>query len=93
MENNRWTFITNHAAVLTILDRTDQQTAREIGAALQITNRTVYRIIRDLEQAGYISKHKSGRENRYVLNKSLPLRRENQRNIQVRNLLEAISQQ
>jgi DNA-binding MarR family transcriptional regulator len=93
MGSRQWTFITNHAAVLTLLDRGDHLTAREIGADLNITIRTVYRIIQDLEQAGYLSKYKAGRENRYLLNKSLPLRRENQRDIQVRELLEAISDQ
>jgi len=92
MGSKQWTFITNHAAVLTLLDREDHLTAREIGASLNITIRTVYRIIQDLEQAGYLTKRKAGRENRFQINKSLPLRRENQRDIQVRELLEAIAE-
>ena len=87
----QWTFITNHAAVLTLLDQEEHLTAREIGAILDITVRTVYRIIQDLEQAGYITKHKEGRENRYAINKSLPLRRNNQWEVQIRELLQAIS--
>ena len=55
------------------------------------TTRTVYRIIRDLEQEGYIKKIKAGRENRYTVNQRLPLRRKNQRDIQIRELLQAIS--
>jgi DNA-binding MarR family transcriptional regulator len=93
MSNNHWTFITNHAAVLTLLGREDNLTARKIGSQLNITTRTVYRIIRDLEQEGYIKKSKDGRENRYTVNQTLPLRHKNQRDIQVRELLLAISHQ
>ena len=93
MSNNLWTFITNHAAVLTLLGREDNLTARKIGSQLNITTRTVYRIIRDLEQEGYIKKSKDGRENRYTVNQTLPLRHKNQRDIQVRELLLAISDQ
>jgi DNA-binding MarR family transcriptional regulator len=93
MSNNHWTFITNHAAVLTLLGREDKLTARKIGSLLNITTRTVYRIIRDLEQEGYIKKSKDGRENRYTVNQTLPLRHKNKRDIQVRELLLAISDQ
>lgn len=91
MSEKHWTFITNHAAVLTLLAREDNLTARKIAAELNITTRTVFRIIQDLEQGGYITVSKQGRENRYTVNQSLPLRRENQRDIQVRNLLGAIT--
>ena len=91
MAIKRWTFITNHAAVLTMLAREENLTARRIAAALNITTRTVYRIVHDLETEGYITVSKEGRENRYAVNQSLPLRRESQRDIQVRNLLQAIT--
>ena len=91
MGKKRWAFITNHAAVLTLLDQEDHLTAREIGAMLDITIRTVYRIIHDLEVEGYLFKSKQGRENRYALNKSLTLRRNYQQEIQIRDLLQAIT--
>ena len=91
MDIQKWAFITNHAAVLIILDRDEQITAREISLELGITIRTVYRIIRDLEQAGYINKQKEGRENSYTINKSLPLRRNGQREIHVYDFLQLIS--
>ncbi len=93
MGSNNWTFITNHAAVLTLLNDDNQLTARAIGRILNITSRSVYRIIQDLEQEGYIAKSKSGRRNIYTINKSLPMRRAPQRDIQVRDLLSAISNQ
>jgi DNA-binding MarR family transcriptional regulator len=91
MTNKKWTFITNHAAVLTLLNREERLTSREIAAALDITERTVIRMIKDLEAEGYITKRKEGRENRYTINKDLPLRRNDQREVYVRELLELIS--
>ena len=91
MTNKNWTFITNHAAVLTLLNREEHLTSREIAAALDITERTVIRIIKDLEAEGYITKRKEGRENRYTINHDLPLRRNEQREVYVRELLQLIS--
>ena len=91
MTKNKWTFITNHAAVITLLDREENLTAREIGMALNITERYVIRIIKDLEAEGYITKRKEGRENRYTVNKDLPLRRNDQREVSVYELLQLIS--
>lgn len=91
MTKNKWTFITNHAAVLTLLDREEHLTTREIALALEITERSVARIIKDLESAGYIAKRKEGRENRYTVNKDLPLRRSDQREVDVHALLQLIS--
>ena len=91
MSKNKWTFITNHAAVLTLLNREENLTAREIALTLDITERSVHRIIKDLAYAGYITKRKEGRENRYTVNKDLPLRRNDQREVSVQELLQLIS--
>jgi len=91
MSKQKWTFITNHAAVLTLLDGEEQLTSREIALSLGITERSVVRIIKDLETDGYITKRKEGRQNRYTVNKDLPLRREDQQEVQVRTLLQLIS--
>lgn len=91
MTKNKWTFITNHAAVLTLLSRKEQLTSREIALALDITERSVVRIIKDLESTGYITKHKEGRVNRYTVNEDLPLRRNDQRELSVYELLQFLS--
>jgi predicted transcriptional regulator len=91
MNKNKWTFITNHAAVLTLLGHQEQFTSREIAQTLDITERSVIRIIKDLEADGYITKHKNGRVNRYTINDHLPLRRNDQREIPVREFLQLIS--
>ena len=91
MSKQKWTFITNHAAVLTLLDGEEQLTSREIAISLKITERSVARIIKDLETDGYITKRKEGRQNHYTVNKELPLRREDQQEVQVRTLLQLIA--
>lgn len=91
MTKNKWTFITNHAVVLTFLNHEQRLTSREIASALGITERSVIRIIKDLEAEGYISKRKEGRENRYTVNTDLPLRRNDQREVSVYELLQLIT--
>ena len=82
-----WTFITNHGAVLALVGQEKEITAREIAARLQITERSVMRIIRDLEMADYIIVHKVGRVNNYQVNFAHPLRRPETRETQVGELL------
>ena len=91
MPKNKWTFITNHAAVLTILGSKEQLTSREIALALDITERSVMRIIKDLETDGYITRHKEGRVNRYTVNEELPLRHIDHREVSVYELLQLLS--
>ncbi|MGB7875477.1 MAG: MarR family transcriptional regulator [Anaerolineales bacterium] len=93
MAKNKWTFITNHAAVLTLLNRQEHLTSREIALALGITERSVIRIIKDLEAEGYIAKRKEGRNNRYTVNTNLPLRRNDQREVSVYELIQLISRE
>ena len=91
MTENKWTFVTNHAVVLTLLNREENLTAREIAITLGITERTVIRIINDLEAAGDITKRKVGRQNRYTINTDLPLRRHDQREVPAHELIQLLS--
>lgn len=87
MPNKQWTFITNHGAVLALVGQSETITAREIAARLGITERTVLRIIKDLESEGYIQIKKDGRINNYTVNMNQPLRRPDQRDNSVAELL------
>lgn len=87
MPNKQWTFITNHGAVLALIGQSEKVTAREIAARLGITERTVLRIIKDLETEGYIQIKKDGRVNKYTVNMDQPLRRSDQRDNKVAELL------
>ncbi len=61
------TFITNHAAVFSLLANHSRITAREISQPVGITERGVRPIISDLEQDGYIGKICEGRGVRYLV--------------------------
>ena len=82
-----WTFITNHGAVLALLAEHGQITARQIAQELNITTRTVRRIITELESEGYIHIQKEGRRNRYSIDRDRPLRRSDQRSVMDGKLL------
>jgi len=85
-----WTFITNHGSVLALIAHNTEITAREIASQLGITERSVHRIISDLEREGYITRQRSGRVNRYKVNHDLPLRRHYQKETVVGHLLDVL---
>lgn len=69
-----WTFLTNHGQVLLCITRQPRSTAREIAATVGITERAAQRIIADLEVAGYVTRHREGRRNRYEIHPDVPMR-------------------
>ncbi len=72
-----WTFVTNHALVLASIAKKRDQTAREIGDDVGVTERTAHKIILDLERDGYITKTKVGVRNRYRIHPRLPIKTAN----------------
>lgn len=88
---SKWTFVTNHALVLSYINRHPLITARELSLEIGITERAVRKIIADLEAEGYIFKIKEGRRVRYIINAHLPLRHRSQRNKKVADLLRFLS--
>ena len=85
-----WTFVTNHAAVLSFLSRHPRITARELALEVGITERAVRKIIKDLEMEGYILKTRDGRRSRYSIKPKLPLRHKTQRDKPIGDLLEVL---
>lgn len=68
-----WSFITTHGLVLAAIAKHPRSTAREIGDMVNVTERTAHKIIRELEQAGYITRTKIGRNNKYTIHSDMPL--------------------
>ena len=85
-----WTFLTNHALVLSFVAKHPRITARELSASIGITERAVRRVIADLDTGGYIAKKREGRRVRYRINPELPLRHEAHRDKAVGDLLEVL---
>jgi hypothetical protein len=69
-----WTFITNHAQVLLTVARHPDATVAEVARAVRIGERSAYRMLADLQRAGYVRRRKVGRHNSYEIDPKLPLR-------------------
>ena len=85
-----WTFLTNHALVLSFLAQHPRITARELSTAIGVSERAVRRFIADLHAAGYISKKREGRRVKYRINPDLPLRHDTYLEIAIGGFLESL---
>jgi predicted ArsR family transcriptional regulator len=65
--DRRWTFLTNHGHVLVALSRAPDVRIRDLAATVGITERATQNILADLEAAGYVTRQREGRRNRYQL--------------------------
>jgi len=68
-----WTFLTNHARVLLAVAGNPEASVVELAELAQITTRSAYRILSDLQKARYVRRRKLATRNRYELNAGLPL--------------------
>ena len=69
-----WTFLTNHSHVLLCIAEDPDIRGRDIAERVGITERSAQSIVADLVDAGYLTREKVGRRNRYEVNPDLPLR-------------------
>ncbi len=67
--NRHWTLLTNHGRILLLVAQQPDIRIRDLAKAAQVTERTAQTMITDLEEAGYISKKRVGRRNRYTVEK------------------------
>lgn len=82
-----WTFLSTHGQVLLAIGRRPEALMRELADELGMTERAVQRIVKDLEQAGYLTRARVGRRNRYQLHAERPLRHSLVAHRQIRALL------
>lgn len=85
-----WTFLTNHGRVLAYLAKHPRATTREIALEAGVTERTIQKIISDLEADGYIIRQKIGRCNSYIIHPDMPMRHPMERDYAVGSLLLAL---
>ena len=55
---SQWTFITNHAVVLSLISRYPVIIGHELALKIGISERAVRRIIAELQDGGYLKKEK-----------------------------------
>lgn len=73
-DSSGWTFLTNHSHVLLCIAEDTSVRSRDIATRVGITERAVQRIVTELCDAGYVTKVRQGRRNRYTLHLDRPLR-------------------
>jgi hypothetical protein len=88
-----WTFLTNHAHVLLCISRDPGVRLREVATEVGITERAAQRIVAELVDAGYVSREREGRRNRYQVHAKLPLRHPLDQNHEIGALLTLLGDQ
>ena len=68
-----WSFLTNHARVLLAIAADPDARLRDLAGVLGLTERTVFGIVNDLTEEGYVVKERYGRRNRYHIQEELPV--------------------
>jgi len=86
-----WTVFSNHGHVLVCLARNNEARLRDVAADVNITERAVQKIVRELQQGEFISISKHGRCNRYDVNTRKNLRHPLQASCTVGELLSALA--
>jgi hypothetical protein len=79
--------VTSHAHVLECISRDPTVRLRDVAATVGITERTAAQIVNDLEHAGYLTRTRVGRRNRYEVHDQLPLRHPQHRHHTVGDLI------
>jgi DNA-binding MarR family transcriptional regulator len=85
-----WSFLTNHTHVLVCLSRSSATTVRNLALHVGITERSVQRILSDLEESGVVTRIKDGRRNHYEVNLKFQLRHPLESHHCLGELLEAL---
>jgi len=62
-----WTFLSNHGQVLLCIAQDPALRLRDIGDQVGITERAAHRIVSQLVAAGYLTRRREGRRNRYTI--------------------------
>src|SRR5665213_2503349 len=70
---HEWNFLTNHGRTLLCVTHDPDARLRDIATTLGITERRAFAIVNDLTEAGYVTKERVGRRNRYVVQRHLPI--------------------
>ena len=90
-ESNSWHFLTNYAQVLLCIDNNPDARMRDIAETVGVTERAAQRITNDLVEAGYLTRERLGRRNRYRIDHKARMRHPAQREHAIGELLGLLS--
>jgi DNA-binding MarR family transcriptional regulator len=67
----RWSLVTTHGHVLAYISMDTDARLRDLAERVGITERRAAQIVNDLDRAGYLTKTRVGRRNRYQVNRQM----------------------
>ena len=76
--------------VLLCLQQNPDVRLRDVAETVGITERAAQRIVTDLVDAGYVTRERIGRRNRYTLNRDLAMRHPSQFEHEIGELLDVL---
>ena len=85
-----WTFLTNHARALVCIARDPGARLRDVAECLDVTERAAHRIVSDLVDGGYLTRHRLGLRSYYEVHPERPLRHSAEQDREVGDLLRAL---
>ena len=83
-----WTFLSNHSHVLIFIAKNPEARIRDTAEAVGITERFAQKILKDLEDAGYVKSARQGRGKSYAVNSGLHFRHPLEDGAEIKKLLE-----
>ncbi len=89
-ERPGWTLLSNHGHVVVCIATDPDLRMRDIAARVGITERAAQGIVADLAEAGYVTKEKVGRRNRYRVHLDRSLRHPNESDHTLGELLDGL---
>jgi DNA-binding MarR family transcriptional regulator len=90
-ENSKpWRFVTNHTQVLLCIARDPDTRLRDIAETVGITERAVQRIVADLMESGFVTRHRVGRRSHYMLNREARMRHPAQYDHEIGEMLDLL---
>jgi DNA-binding MarR family transcriptional regulator len=85
-----WTFLSHQAHVLILLAKNPEETIDNLALQTGITSRSVASVLKDLSDAGYLTKTRVGRKNHYKINLKGQLRHPTSAHHTVGELIKAL---
>ena len=68
-----WGFLTRHALALLCVAHDPGIRLRDIATTLGVTERSAHKIVTDLVEAGYVTRARQGRRNRYEIRREVAM--------------------
>lgn len=85
-----WNFFSNYAHVLVCLAENPDARLRDVAERVDITERTAFRLVTQLEEGGILMRVKEGRRNSYIIDTDKRLRHRIESHCTVGELLATI---